>query len=351
MGNGVSMIAISASNEEQLIAQAKAIYQTDPAAFEAFLIKVRAEVAKETTLASESIRDPETTQARPVEVETEPNTGEPSTSNASGLQSMSDALCREMTSLRANPASFILYLEEHLGMYKDDFIYTAADGSLIKTKEGKTAVKELIEELKVTASMGPVESNNLLENAARDHVMDMSLTGLLGHDGTDKSTTKDRIERHCQWVGTIGENIDYGNTDPRHIIMHLLVDDGVPSRGHRKNILNPTFKLAGASLANHPKYKYSCVTCFAGGVKSFNEVVRVDTKVTVSSYEEMHLLDKCLNSIPGDTSQLIQEIQNTLNANNGATITLDFKAKQHSCDVEITDKESVKTMKLNWSSH
>jgi uncharacterized protein YkwD len=35
---------------------------------------------------------------------------------------------------------------------------------------------------------------------------------------------------------TVGENISYGTTKPREIMIALAIDDGVPDRGHRTTI-------------------------------------------------------------------------------------------------------------------
>jgi uncharacterized protein YkwD len=61
-----------------------------------------------------------------------------------------------------------------------------------------------------------------------------------------------------------GENINYGNDDARRIVASLLIDDGVPSRGHRRNLLNGTFKFVGVSIGPHPVYGHMCVIDFAG---------------------------------------------------------------------------------------
>jgi len=61
----------------------------------------------------------------------------------------------------------------------------------------------------------------------------------------------------------MGENIDYGNNTGRRIVVSLLIDDGVPSRGHRTNILNPEFTVTGTSIKTHNVYRFICVLTYA----------------------------------------------------------------------------------------
>lgn len=58
----------------------------------------------------------------------------------------------------------------------------------------------------------------------------------------------------------------YGSDDPTDIVAQLLIDDGVPSRGHRKNILNKEFKIVGVAFGPHTKFKNMTVQNFAGGM-------------------------------------------------------------------------------------
>ena len=77
----------------------------------------------------------------------------------------------------------------------------------------------------------------------------------------------DRIERYGKWSGTIGENIDYGDVkDGKDVILQLIVDDGVSSRGHRKNVFNPAFKTVGIAGGPHETYTSLYVMDYAGGM-------------------------------------------------------------------------------------
>lgn len=100
--------------------------------------------------------------------------------------------------------------------------------------------------------------------AARDHVKDQGRTGAIGHTGSDSSTVVDRLNRYGKWGISAGENIYYGNGDARIIVVLLLIDDGVSSRGHRGNLLDSSFKVVGVSVGPHPLHGYMCVMDFAG---------------------------------------------------------------------------------------
>ncbi len=54
-------------------------------------------------------------------------------------------------------------------------------------------------------------------------------------------------------------------TDEREIVLALIIDDGLRSRKHRKNIFNPAFNFAGAAVGFHPQYRTVCSIDFAGG--------------------------------------------------------------------------------------
>ena len=121
--------------------------------------------------------------------------------------------------------------------------------------------------------LDPLQSVRGLEMSARQHVADQSLTGEVGHKGSSGDSPWARMGKQGQWTGRAGENISYGYADARSIVVTLIVDQGVPDRGHRKNIFRRDFKVAGAACGSHPTYGRMCVIDFADGFAEKGERV------------------------------------------------------------------------------
>jgi len=192
--------------------------------------------------------------------------------------SISSEIAAEITLLRTNPAEYAQHLVTHLDNFVTDKDYIIDDPKYrYETSEGLAAVQEAIDCLRSTHPLSAMQPNSLLEKAAADHVADMAThPGLSGHTGSDGSESHERISRYGIYEVTCGENIDYGMNTARSIIVHLLVDDGVANRGHRKNLLEPRFTLVGACFGFHSGYRCCCVMDFAGGMKDFTDLVLQD---------------------------------------------------------------------------
>ncbi|NPA36264.1 MAG: CAP domain-containing protein [Chlorobi bacterium] len=123
-------------------------------------------------------------------------------------------------------------------------------------------IRSLMTDLKKVKDLQPLYPSADLTDAARYHAKDMGVTGKVGHKSSDGTKTFDRIKRYARG-NYKGENCQYGYSDPVLIVVSLLVDGGVHSLGHRRNILNPEFKYAGVAIESHKKYKYNCVMDFS----------------------------------------------------------------------------------------
>ncbi len=177
-------------------------------------------------------------------------------------------LILEINKMRSDPARYAMqYILPLAKNYKRRMLHYPGDKPL-RTREGVQALYECVRVLKKQPALPLLFPRRGLTKAARDHVKDQSRTGKKGHRGSDKSGFRERIERYGTWGGRIAENIAYGGTSARQIIIYLLIDDGIPGRGHRKNFLNPAFKTVGVARGSHPSYPGMSVMEFAGSFKT-----------------------------------------------------------------------------------
>lgn len=106
-------------------------------------------------------------------------------------------------------------------------------------------------------------------NAARYHAKEMGESGNIGHSSLDGTSFDKRLKKFGYPSNTyMAENCSYGFNDAIGIVMQLLVDEGVPGLGHRKNILSSNYKAIGVSVYPHQKHKYTCVQDFGERVSA-----------------------------------------------------------------------------------
>ena len=166
----------------------------------------------------------------------------------------------EMNMARTNPKKYAeLYIEPRTKKFNGKNY-----GGNLQTNEGVAVVNECIKFMNSQKSLSTLTPSKGLTRAAKDHANSQSLTDKTGHDGTDGSDPFTRMKRYGSYK-TAGENISYGSKSAREIVVTLLIDDGVKSRGHRKNIMNKDFKTTGVGFANkHKLYGCECVLDYAG---------------------------------------------------------------------------------------
>ena len=159
------------------------------------------------------------------------------------------AVLRELNLARENPSLYANFVAESRPFYM--------------IEQGH-AVDEAVRFLKRARPLQPLTLSTGMSRAAADHCAEQ-VEGQVGHDGSDRSSPGDRISRYGNWSVSWGENISYGQKTARGIVLTLIIDDGVRSRGHRKNIFNPKFNYAGAAFGSHARYRTVCSIDFAGG--------------------------------------------------------------------------------------
>ncbi len=164
------------------------------------------------------------------------------------------AVVREINKIRRFPKEYAKYLRA-LGTHFEGTLWRLREHVPIRTNEGRDAVMEAADFLdNIEPVMELIVYNESLHRAAWDHVMDQGPTGATGHAGTDGSRPSLRIKRYGEIEGLSGEVINYGDETPRMTVIQLVIDDGVPDRGHRHNLFNPKFRAAGAAIGPHKDY-------------------------------------------------------------------------------------------------
>ena len=180
------------------------------------------------------------------------------------LSKLESEVVREINFARQHPDTYAKLIEQRKKFFNGK-LYQPPGEVAILTKEGKKALDEAIRFLRRTKPLPPMRPSKGMSLAARDHVKDQGPDGKLQHEGSDGSQPWDRVSRYGDWQVTVGENIAYGEKTARDIVIGLIVDDGVPGRGHRKNIFNAEFLVIGVAFGEHKKYRTMCVIDFAGG--------------------------------------------------------------------------------------
>ena len=170
----------------------------------------------------------------------------------------------EINLARTNPAQYLRYLEEFKPSYHGNQV-KFSDGSTLITNEGVDALEEAIGFVRSLKPLPPLQLRQGLILGARDHLNDMIKTGQNGHRGSDGSMTEDRLSRYGRWSVSVGEDIVYRSRKAREDVIALIIDDGVKSRGHRKNIFKSDFQVIGLALSPPSKAPTMCVITFAGG--------------------------------------------------------------------------------------
>ncbi|MEA3189177.1 MAG: hypothetical protein QOD99_3007 [Chthoniobacter sp.] len=134
-----------------------------------------------------------------------------------------------------------------------------------RNSETRKATAEAVAFLNKVKPLPPLDFSDGLMLGAQAHVNDQGARGTTGHSGSDHSSPFNRMEKFGHWLGTAGENISYGYSDAKKIVATLIVDAGVPGRGHRKNIFSSNFAVAGVAAGKHARFGSMCVIDFAGG--------------------------------------------------------------------------------------
>jgi uncharacterized protein YkwD len=128
------------------------------------------------------------------------------------LTSREQEMINEINALRANPMRYCAYVDEYLQKYDAD-------------DDAKAAAKELVSILKKMKPLSPLSINTSMYKDAKNYGLLMAKRNVFEHSSLPYY-----------------ENLSLGYKNIRDAIVDLLIDDGIPDRGHRNNLLNDKIK-------------------------------------------------------------------------------------------------------------
>lgn len=180
-------------------------------------------------------------------------------------QNLARQVLAEINLARTEPRTYAGFIREFRGQFRGKYFVLPGSPVRTQTSEGVKTVDEAIKFLTRLKPLPPLSWSEGLAEAAAELAEEQGRSGATGHTGRQSHGMRERIERHGKWERQIAENIGYGPQDPRNMIMQLIIDDGVPDRGHRKNTFGATFDTTGVACGSHPRFGNMCVIDFAGG--------------------------------------------------------------------------------------
>ena len=114
--------------------------------------------------------------------------------------------------------------------------------------------QSLVRTMHLMDTVGLLYPYSLCFESANCHAITSARADYTGHDRQTKAC---KAKEHF-----LGECCDYGRKAALDIIMHLLIDESVPSLGHREACLDRLYTKLGVSIQAHPSHRYIAVLDF-----------------------------------------------------------------------------------------
>ncbi len=96
----------------------------------------------------------------------------------------------------------------------------------------------------------------------------------------DGSLPTDRLARYCNVDESWAENLCFGVTSAAEVLERLIVDDGQPARGHRKNLFNTEMALCGVAAGIHTSADNVVLAEYAKCILREGELPTINVTIT-----------------------------------------------------------------------
>ena len=173
------------------------------------------------------------------------------TGNSDGATSMNSQemeMVNEINLLRGNPSGYTQYVDAYVNEQRRTGGFPV----------DQSVVNELKSELRQLGPLSILSPSQCIYEAAKEHGIDQKPTGDVNHQGRDGSWPWDRVRKACSNMQEGNENLVAGTPSVRTAVILLLIDEGIPTRGHRKTLLKPEWRYVGCynvgTVGSFPHY-------------------------------------------------------------------------------------------------
>lgn len=173
----------------------------------------------------------------------------------------------ELNTARMSPQIYAARLRQYRTWFAGRVVTIPGADDPVLTREGVAAVDDAIRFLDRQRPLPALKLDSTLALAARDWVAAQGPRGGRGHFSPDGNGPSERVVARGG-DKYVAENIAYGPSEADLVVLQLIVDDAVASRGHRKTIYDGNYSYAGTACGDHAVYRHMCVidySAFPGG--------------------------------------------------------------------------------------
>ncbi|WP_231490084.1 CAP domain-containing protein [Pedobacter sp. Leaf170] len=157
---------------------------------------------------------------------------------------------------------YYTFLEDYINNYNEK-VKKYRNYNELKISRNNAYYLSLLKHVKGIKNLPMFYPNEQLSAVSRSHAIDLNRNNIDTHESSNGDSFSKRVSKYFP-KKAMSENIDFGYSNSLDIVCHLLLDCGVPSLGHRFNLLDRKYKLntVGISIQPHPSYSWCAVIDF-----------------------------------------------------------------------------------------
>ncbi|WP_025143197.1 CAP domain-containing protein [Pedobacter jeongneungensis] len=191
--------------------------------------------------------------------------------NASYLTNEEKNVVMYMNLIRIDGEKFYYtFLEDYINNYNAK-VKQYRNYNELRITRNNSYYTSLLKHLRGIKNLQVFYPDDKLTSLSRSHAQDLNRNNLDTHESSNGDKFSKRLSKYFP-NKAMSENIDFGYSNSLDIVCHLLLDCGVPSLGHRFNLIDQKNKLntVGVSIQPHPSYSWCAVIDFVAQPASYS---------------------------------------------------------------------------------